>query len=74
MSLANDLAELRATKPRTFEQWLDVTDPEDSATVISAISDKTIPVNALLPVLRRHGVPISKETLRDVRDRGLTNG
>lgn len=72
VSLKTELAELRATKPRTFDAWLEMADPDETKLAIEAITDKTIPINALLPVLRRNGVPISKETLRDIRDRGLS--
>lgn len=68
MALADELNALRATKPRTFEAWCDVADPEDRQIVIDAINDHTLLPNALSVVLRKNGVPISRETIVSLRD------
>ena len=68
MSLADELNALRETKPRTFEQWCDVAEPEDRAIVLEAIQDRTLLPNALSVVLRKNGVPISRETIVSLRD------
>lgn len=68
MALANDLDTLRATRPRTFEQWCEVADPEDRETVIEAINDLTLPANSLSTILRKNGIPITRETIVSIRD------
>ena len=63
MSLADDLAELRVSKPRTFGQWLDIADNEDVEIVLAAIADRTLPANALAVTLSRNGIPITRDTI-----------
>lgn len=70
MGLAAELKSLRETKPRTFEQWLEVADAEDKALVEEAIGDRTLLPNALSIVLRRNGVPVSRETIIALRENG----
>lgn len=68
VALANDLNELRATKPRTFDQWLAIADPEDRDAALDAIRDHTLLPNALAVVLRRNGVPVTRETIIQMRE------
>lgn len=69
MSLFEDLADLRATKPRTFDQWLEVADVETKTAVLGAIADEHIPANQLAVLLtQKHGIPITRETI--LRRRG----
>lgn len=68
MGLAAEIKSLRETKPRTFEQWLEVAEPEDKAIVQEAIYDRTLLPNPLSTVLRKNGVPISRETIVSLRD------
>jgi hypothetical protein len=68
VALANDLEALRATKPRTFDQWLAIAEPEDRDAALEAINDRTLPANALSVVLRRNGVPVTRETINQMRE------
>lgn len=67
MGLGTDLQALRATKPSTFEGWLEIATEEDRAIVLEAIDDRTLLPNALATVLRRNGVPVSRETIIRLR-------
>ena len=68
VALANDLEALRATKPRTLEAWLELADTEDRDAVLEAIRDRTLLPNALSLVLRRNGIPVSRETIIQMRE------
>jgi hypothetical protein len=63
VSLNDDLTALKAARPRTFEQWLDVAEETDRAMVLDAIAVVTIPANALAVTLTKHGIPITRETI-----------
>lgn len=66
MSLADELATLRPS-PRTFDQWLALK-PDEAETVIGYLRDATIAINPLLKTLRKHGIPITHETVKAYRD------
>lgn len=68
MGLEAELKLLRETKPRTFEQWLELADADEKALVQDAIYDRTLLPNPLSIVLRKNGVPISRETIVSLRD------
>lgn len=68
MALANELQALRASKPRTFDQWCEVADPEERELALEAIHDLTLPANPLSTVLRKNGIPITRETIVSIRD------
>lgn len=68
MALANELQTLRASKPRTFDQWLDIAEPEERDMVLEAIQDRELRSNALAVVLRRNGVPITRERIIEMRE------
>lgn len=68
MSLATELAALRQSKPRTFEQWLETASYEDRDMVMDAIGDHTIPANRLAVTLANNNVPITRETVLKYRD------
>lgn len=68
MALADELSALRATKPRTFDAWLEIAEPEDRELVLESIADRALMPNALSNVLRRHGVPCTRETIIKLRD------
>lgn len=71
MNLASDLANLRTTKPRTYEQWRAIASPEEVQQVNDAILDRTLPANSLSVVLRKNGIPVTRETILAIR---ATNG
>jgi hypothetical protein len=68
VALANELQTLRASKPRTFDQWLDIAEPEERDMVLEAIQDRELRSNALAVVLRRNGVPITRERIIEMRE------
>ena len=69
MTLKGDLDNLRETRPRTFDKWLEQAEPEDREQVLEAVNDKSLPANALAVLLStRHGIPITRETIVRHRD------
>ena len=68
MALADELNKLRATKPRTFEAWCDIADPEDRQLALDAINDRNLPYNALALTLRKAGIPITPAKIVSLRD------
>lgn len=69
MSLIEDLADLRASKPRTFDQWLEIADETTKTAVLDAIADDTISANSLAMLLaNKYDIPVTRETI--IRRRG----
>jgi hypothetical protein len=68
VALANELQELRAAKPRTFDQWLEIAEPEERDMVLEAINDRTLQPNPLSTVLRKNGIPITRERIIEMRE------
>ena len=68
MALADDLTNLRNTKPRTFQQWREWADPADVELVLAAIMDRSIQPNKLAVTLAANNVPCTRETIVKMRD------
>lgn len=67
MGLGTDLQALRATKPSTFDGWLEIASEDERAMVLEAINDRALLPNPLATVLRRNGIPVSRETIIRLR-------
>lgn len=66
VALTDDLAEIKP-QYRTFADWL-ATGPAEGAEVLDLIRDPLVQPEGLLRVLRKNGIPCSKETVRAYRD------
>jgi hypothetical protein len=68
-NLESDLNALRGARPRTFAQWLEVADSETKELVLGAIRDNAILPNPLAVMLtKKHGIPITRETIVALRE------
>lgn len=69
MTLADDVQELKHSKPRDFKGWLKVADPKTRDEVLAYVYDNDIPENSLAVLLSgKHGIPITRETIVRLRD------
>ena len=70
MALADELAALKDSKPRTFEEWLRTATEDDKQVALKAIRDVSIRANALCLVLRKNGIPITANRIELIRAGG----
>ena len=68
LALADELQALRVNKPRTFEQWCQIAEPDEIEMVQDAITDRTLMPDQLAAVLRANGVPITRRTILRMRE------
>lgn len=67
MSLEHDLARV-PRNPVTFEAWLKTATQEDADLVLAYLRDPHVMAKPLMATLRKHGIPISKETVEAYRE------
>lgn len=69
MALTDDLAEIKP-QYRTFADWL-ASAPSEADEVLEMARDKRVAIDDLIRVLRKNGIPCSKETVRALRNDSL---
>ena len=69
VALTDDLAEIKP-QYRTFADWL-ASRPEEADEVLQMARDPRVAIEDLVRVLRKNGIPCSKETVRALRHDSL---
>lgn len=65
MAFIDDLATITPAV-RTFEAWLEQ-DPPEASEVLEAMRDDSLPIEPLLRVMRKNGIPCTRETVKGYR-------
>lgn len=68
MALADDIAALKDSKPRTFDKWLRTATPEERDMVLDALRDVRITPEQIMNALRKNGIPMARETVAKYRE------